>query len=526
VADYDDEVRRTARALSDIAHCLEGSDDADVRVARALERTRTLVPFARCALLKAPDELHALPRPADVERAALVTRLRELYRLVIGADEIGRSSDMPAHLTLPLMGLDEVFGVIRVEPPPGLDYDARHLRLFSVVAAQLGAYFALLAFREREAARAAELQAALEYQQLLVGVVSHDLRTPLQVIITVAQLLLMETQEPKKVKAYERSLRNAQRASRIINDLLDVTHARVSGGIAARKRPMDLRAVVSEAVDDAAVRNPDRLIALVDDGAGAWTGDGDPDRLTQVMTNLIGNALQHGSRDRPITVTLRRGDGRAIIGVENHGAPIPAERLPSLFDPFKGGVGERAVGDGLGLGLYIVDRIAAAHGGAVTARSTADGLTTFEVSLPWAAPAEAADDDAPAVAGPGVVLVVDDDPDVRGGIVALLEDCGFDVASAANGDLALSLLRAGLRPGLVLLDLNMPVMRGEAFFEVCQADPALADIPIVIISAEAAEAVKLAQHGASAVLPKPLRAADLVKTVEAVTRRTPAHPAR
>ena len=133
----------------------------------------------------------------------------------------------------PSSGSDSTIGVIRVEPD-GTAYDATHLRTLAVVAAQLGAYLTTLRLRERDRQREERLVAAHDFQQLLAGVVSHDLRNPLAVITTVASNLLDRTSDVRQAEALRRALRNAQHAARLISDLADVTEARVSGHDLAR----------------------------------------------------------------------------------------------------------------------------------------------------------------------------------------------------------------------------------------------------------------------------------------------------
>jgi signal transduction histidine kinase len=386
--DYNAELRRIARTLSEIAHTLESADQADERVHRALALIADIVPYRRCALLKAiPQATHVLfvvPDLPPSERAPLLSTLTRLLGLVQNAEEIGRSSDALPHLTVPLMGLDEVIGLIRIEPNGDSAYDAQHLRLLTVIAAQVGAYLTMVRLRERDARKTEELAAAHDFQQLLVGVVSHDLRNPLSVITTVASTLLHRMDDPQKVKALERTLRNAQRANRIINDLLDVTHTRVSGGIPISCKRIDLRALLNDVIEDLRVSNPGREIVFDGAAGDAVMGEWDLDRLAQVVTNLVSNALQHGEPAAPVAVDFRATDGEVTFTVRNRGPVIPDDLLRVLFDPFRQGrhSQRRSPGGGLGLGLYIVDHIVRNHKGKISACSNAAEGTTFTVMLP------------------------------------------------------------------------------------------------------------------------------------------------
>ncbi|MGQ0508305.1 MAG: response regulator, partial [Myxococcaceae bacterium] len=206
------------------------------------------------------------------------------------------------------------------------------------------------------------------------------------------------------------------------------------------------------------------------------------------------------------------------------------ELCSALFEPFRQGENRRrrSVGGGLGLGLYIVDQIVRSHHGSVSARSTSVEGTTLTVTLPRSVPVQPARDQARGTAetdAPGrssvktgkldawTVMVVDDDSDVRLGIAEFLEGSGYEVVTASNGAEALESLQKGLRPSLILVDVNMPVMDGEAFCDACRDDAELSSIPVLVISADAAAAVKLARCGASGFLEKPLRAEALLDTI-------------
>ena len=529
-ADYDAELRRLARALSEIAHVLESIDDAKGRIERVLVLTRDVVPYERCALLDAPaggaPHLFVVPALSSEERERLLRKMARMFGLVADAEQIGRSvaGDRP-HLALPVIGLDTVMGVFCVEHGSDFSYDARHLRLVSVVAAQLGAYLTIIRLREAEARRSEELATAHDFQQLLVGIVSHDLRNPLSVITLAASELLQNPRDVQQAKHLERALRNARKANRIISDLLDVTQTRVGGGMAVAKQRVDLVAIVRAVVDDLRLSHPHiELTADATDAFGAW----DPDRLSQMATNLIHNALQYGSDGDPVLVSLTTDDDRVRFSVHNSGPPIPADFLDVLFDPFKRG-SQRGLRpgskQGLGLGLYIVDHIVRAHGGEIDACSSAEHGTTFTATLPRRAAEETRASWLPAKpqgskesgAPKPTVMVVDDDEDVREGIAQILVQGGYAVIEERNGAEALETLRAGSRPRLILLDLMMPVMDGETFCDRCRTDPELATIPIFIISSDVAAAVRLARSRAAGFLTKPVERETLLEAARRVS---------
>jgi signal transduction histidine kinase/CheY-like chemotaxis protein len=521
--DYDAEVRRIARVLSEIAHALEAAEDMADRVHRTLVLTRDIVPYQQCEVLTVATgrspELFVVPHVSGEARARLLEKLVRIHRLVAEGEEIGRSSNDVPHLALPLMGLDEVLGVLCVEPLGDATYDARHLRLLPVVAAQLGAYFAMIRLREAEQVKVKELAQAHEFQRVLLGVVGHDLRNPLSVITTAASHLLRSTEDPAQAKLIERARRNAEKANRIITDLLDVTQVRVTGRMPVAKERVDLQSLLGDIVDDMRLSHPE--VRLVAHAAESMQADCDPTRLSQLAVNLITNAITHGEKGSPVLVELHVGSNAVTLSVHNRGPAIPPDLLPTIFDPFKQGARKRHVGGGgLGLGLYIVDQIAQAHGGRVAVQSTESTGTALSVTFPrWQEPDQtvaSGSEGTDAGDAQPMVLVVDDDFDIRDGITELLQTHGFTVATACNGAEALDHLRRGLRPKHILLDLWMPVMDGEAFCNIVREDAALSTIPICIISADAAGAIRLTRSGASGFLPKPLQIDDLLETLEGV----------
>jgi len=194
----------------------------------------------------------------------------------------------------------------------------------------------------------------------------------------------------------------ARRMARLVEQLLDLARARQAGGIPIRPTPgTDLGEVVRAAVDELSAAHPRAEIALAIGGeiSGAW----DPDRLAQVASNLIGNAVVHGTGRVRVSVT--RNGAEAILEVQNGGAPISADVVPRIFEAFQRPTGNLSShGQGLGLGLFIAERIVAAHGGRIGVRSSAQDGTIFAVALPastaWPAPdlASATGGEAPHLA--------------------------------------------------------------------------------------------------------------------------------
>lgn len=223
-------------------------------------------------------------------------------------------------------------------------------------------------------------QRALLAEQL-VGIVSHDLRTPLNAVLLGANMLASSGVTPSQARTLHRITSATGRANRMIEDLLDFTQARLGGGLRVHARELDLHALVSDCLEELKLAWPGRMLEHRQLGCGVSFADGD--RLAQVVTNLVSNAMTYGVADQPITITSTVADAAVTIEVHNQGTPIPPELLPHLFEPLRRGQQQVKLGSrSVGLGLYIVQQIAAAHGGTVKVRSLPGEGTTFRVETP------------------------------------------------------------------------------------------------------------------------------------------------
>lgn len=232
--------------------------------------------------------------------------------------------------------------------------------------------------QELEAERRAELA------EQFVGIVSHDLRNPLNAVALGANLLTQVGPEDH-TWIVNRIVASTERASRLIADLLDFTQARLGGGLRVTPKELDWHAVVADALEEVGIAG--KSGAIVHRRVREGSGQADADRITQVVTNLVNNALVYGLPGEPVTVTSSVFAERLELRVHNRGAPIPEALRAEIFEPLQRG--EREVQRGsrsVGLGLYIVRQIAVAHGGAVAVESSADEGTTFVVSLPRGRP--------------------------------------------------------------------------------------------------------------------------------------------
>ncbi len=213
-------------------------------------------------------------------------------------------------------------------------------------------------------------------REMLLGVVGHDLRNPLNTVVMGTSMLIERGDLPAgHVKSLLRIKKTGLRMARMITDLLDFERCR-EGTIPIMRADICLRDVIAQVVEEIEISHPTRTIQLVvhGDGRGLW----DADRFAQVVSNLVGNALQHSPPSTTVTVSFVETSHQVVLEVSNvHRQPIPEEELRRIFEPFRRG----KESTGLGLGLYIVQQVAKAHGGSVAASSHSE-RTTFSVELP------------------------------------------------------------------------------------------------------------------------------------------------
>jgi len=223
-------------------------------------------------------------------------------------------------------------------------------------------------------------------KETFLAVLGHDLRTPLGAIYSSAAFMLEtgELEEPHRTLT-TRIAGSAKRSVTMVGDLLDFTRSRLGGGIPIVRAETSLGRVVRNVIDEISAAHPGRHIH--GDTRGAQRGHWDAARLSQALTNLIGNAVQHGADGTTVTVEIRGHGEEVAVAVHNRGSVIPPERLDGIFNPIKAREAPRkATAQGptgsLGLGLYIAERIVSAHGGRIEAESSEAGGTTFTVYLP------------------------------------------------------------------------------------------------------------------------------------------------
>ena len=234
---------------------------------------------------------------------------------------------------------------------------------------------------------AADKGRAVEFQRRVLGMVGHDLRNPLSVVsLSAVQLARAGASGDRSQAWIGRITAAANRMERLIRDLLD--GSRIELGIAL---PLDIRKgdadkSCTRILEDFRAINPTREIQYAPGDAGevVW----DPDRIEQVLENLIANALKYSPEATPVRLGWKRAESAIVIEVANRGAPIPNALLPHVFEPFQRGPTQAggAAKNGIGLGLYIVRHIVRQHGGSIAVRSSAENGTTFTLTLPQDAP--------------------------------------------------------------------------------------------------------------------------------------------
>lgn len=222
-------------------------------------------------------------------------------------------------------------------------------------------------------------------RNVFLGILGHDLRTPLGAILLGSEVLLRaEEMGIRQTKIASRIYTSVKRANKIVSDLLDFTRSQIGTGIPVQLSETNLALICESMVEEVRAYHPECNIVL--ESNAELIGQFDGARMEQVFSNLIGNAVQHGNETAPITVSLLADQGFAVFSVRNQGEPIAEEAIPHIFNPMSRhsqyAAGEHGPSSGLGLGLYIAGEIVAAHQGRIEVESRIDLGTVFTVRLP------------------------------------------------------------------------------------------------------------------------------------------------
>jgi PAS domain S-box-containing protein len=393
---------------------------------------------------------------------------------------------------------------------------------------------------EKEARQ--EVERASRAKDEFLATVSHELRNPLNAILGWTRMLRAgKLDAARAARALETVERNAMMQAALVEDMLDVSRI-ITGKLLLKVGAVDLPTVVASALDTVRMAAEAKQIAVeLDLDPELELAAGDPERLQQVMWNLLSNAIKFTPSGGTVEVTTRRAGTQVELSVRDNGQGIPTDFLPYVFDRFRQADSTSTrVHGGLGLGLAIVRHLVELHGGTVAVASEGAGKgATFTVRLPLRTPSVEAADAAAELRSAGRngapvlgdvtqlrgvdVIVVDDEPDARELLAALLEHHGATVTAAASVDEALAAI-AARAPDVVVSDIGMP---GADGYELLRRLRALAcaerrATPAVALTgfARPEDGERALQAGFVAHLSKPVEPAALVTMVDQIANTT------
>jgi PAS domain S-box-containing protein len=437
-----------------------------------------------------------------------------------------------------------------------LRLDDLYRSFFDLVAAQIATAVANARAYEEECRRTQALAEIDRAKTVFFSNVSHEFRTPLALMLgplddaLASPALAAELRGPIDV-----AHRNALRLLKLVNSLLDFSRIE-AGRVQASYQPVDLARLTTDLASNFQSAIERAGLALVIDCPPLPAPvHVDCDMWEKIVLNLISNAFKFTFAGE-IAVRLRAADGQAELEVRDTGVGIPAHELPRLFERFHRVEGQRSrTYEGSGIGLALVQELVRLHGGEIRVASTVDGGTAFTVGIPlgtahlpparlgadhslaatairaeayveealrWLPDVESDsghhqhDDDVAMAGGRGAQIVLaDDNADMRAYVRRLL-DPHHRVRTCADGEAALAAIRAE-RPKLVLTDVMMPGLDGFGLIRTIRADPALRDLPVIMLSARAGEEARIdgLAAGADDYLTKPFAARELLARVEA-----------
>ncbi|MCQ5365681.1 ATP-binding protein [Anoxybacillus salavatliensis] len=348
-----------------------------------------------------------------------------------------------------------------------------------------------------------------------VSTVSHELRTPLSSVLGFTELMLTKELKPERQKKYLTTIyQEAKRLTALINDFLDVQRME-SGKQTYDKKYEDLVSIIENVIDTQKVNTTIHQFHVRKE-TDKTTVLGDRDKLAQVFTNLISNAIKYSPEGGNITVRIYERGNRLCVDVQDEGLGIPEEAIPNLFTKFYrvDNSDRRRIG-GTGLGLAIVKEIVKAHEGEVTVTSELKKGSTFTVSLPLVTLARGGDDERETdeKQAHAHVIIVEDDENLAALLEAELKDSGFRVKLVKEGKEAIALIQKE-KPDAVVLDIMLEEhdASGWDVLKALKQNEELAHIPIIISSA-LEEREKGMALGANSYLVKPYQPSQLSKTI-------------
>ncbi len=320
------------------------------------------------------SEARAMRRPVVIDHASMDPVYREHHT--------PRIYNIESYISVPIiLPNGDYFGnLCAIDPRPALLSDARTLTMFTLFAELIALQLESESERSATEAELLDERTTAELREQFIAVLGHDLRNPLAAVGATAEWLARRSSEPDLVTIGTRLRATTRRMSRLIDDVLDFARGRLGSGIGVSLTPVDdladsLRHVVAELRD----ANPGRVVLeqiAVDDCIHCDRG-----RVQQLLSNLLANALTHGSPDQPVRVVVAVEAGEFEVSVSNAGAPIAPQDLEKVFEPYWRPATSQP-GGGLGLGLYICSQIVKAHGGTLSVSSSAQTGTCFTARIP------------------------------------------------------------------------------------------------------------------------------------------------
>jgi PAS domain S-box-containing protein len=528
-------------ALGDWAYIDVSEEKGDVHrleVAHADEGKKELAE----ELKRHPPSLEGQGPQSEVIRCGQPTLIEDLSavdldRLVDDAHqrEILKAMGARSMMVVPLMARERCLAALTVVSAQS---GRRYVRDDLDLAAELGRRGALAVdnarlYRASQEARTAAEKANRAKDEFL-ATLSHELRTPLTPILGWTVMLRSgNLDQPSILRGLEVIERNVRAQTQLIGDLLDVSRI-ITGKLRLEVRPIDLAPVVEAGVDAVRSSAEAKEIALeLDLPPGLPRVLGDPDRLQQVVWNLVSNAVKFTPQHGRIEVRLAKADSHISLQVRDSGKGITPDFLPFVFDRFRqaDSTSTRSHG-GLGLGLAIVRHLVELHGGTVAAESGGEGNgAVFTVNLPLMAPAEAAGappraadaESAEEVRLDGVrVLVLEDENDVRDFLCMSLVQYGAEVSAFATTAEALQALEEQ-RPDVLVSDIGMPGEDGYDFIRRVRAlEPDRGgQTPAAALTghAKGEDGARVLTAGFQVHLAKPVQPAELASVVAALAGR-------
>jgi PAS domain S-box-containing protein len=460
-------VRSLVPTVADL--CVADVIELDGRVRRVEVAAVDAVPAHVVEALRAPPEQLEVPEVPLLRSGIGGARFPNPLAVGASGEQAIAALATKSMMRVPVRVRDRALGVLAfVKLDPGRAYTSSDLAFTNDLASRVGTAI-------DNARLFAEAQRAVKARQELLSIVSHDLRSPITGVLLSADALMKGTPTDDRRKGRKhvmRIRRNMMQMRRMVEDLLDLGSLE-KGHLSIHCAEYKLGSLLEEAVEVLEAAALDQGITLAVDAMPEVWVRCDRERVLQVLSNLVGNALRFTPKDGRVTLSAGAHRGKVRIRVQDTGPGIPTVLLRNLFER------ERRLSDphkkGRGLGLYICKGIVEAHGGSIWAESKEGEGASLFFTLPSVRAAELRE------SGP-VVLLADSDESVRLALSDILQRHGYRVVQAANGREALDYLETGAVPESVVVDLSMPVMDGRELLRAMKQRQHLAQIPVILMS--------------------------------------------